>query len=163
MSQNKFSHGWYLQGQWLALYHCHCNQQVILKKNEIPLLEFITSIVNSWHLAQKIRSYERPKKCSLSPTPIVPKPIPDVRYDSVDHFQEFNEIRDRCHFCPDGYSYLVQKYCIPYYSNFYSRHILEKGQAFFFSLMSLTKKYWLRTCFLTLCSLLFKILFYSRL
>ena len=52
------------------------------------------------------------------------------------------------------------KYCIPYYSNFYSRHASVKGQILLFSLLFLTKKYWLRTCFLIMCSLLFKI-FYS--
>ena len=47
----------------------------------------------------------------MSPTPIVgrkaavPKPIPDVRYDSIDHFLEFNEKRNLCRFCEDGYSY----------------------------------------------------------
>ena len=84
----------------------------------------------------------------------------------------------RCRFCPNGYSYVscskcefglhlrkknvflisiieeiilnesFFKYCIPYYSNFCSRHILEKGQILVFSLLFLTKKYWLRTCFL---------------
>ena len=92
---------------WL-LYRRHCNQQGILKKkkNEKPLLEFITSIANSLQLAEKIPSSGRPKKRSLSPTTIVgskaavPKPMPDVRYDSVDNFPEFNEKRNRCCFCP---------------------------------------------------------------
>ena len=76
------------------------------KKNEKPLLEFITSIANSLQLSEKIPSSGRPKKRSLSPTTIVgrkaavPKPMPDVRYDSVDNFPEFNEKRNRCCFCP---------------------------------------------------------------
>ena len=83
----------------------------------MPLLEFITSIANSLRLAEEIRSSGRPKKHSLSPTPIVarkaavPKTTPDVRYDSVDHFLEFNEKRNRCRFCPDGYSYVSCSKC----------------------------------------------------
>ena len=54
----------------------------------------------------------RPKKRSLSLTPIVArkatvqKPIPDVRYESVDSFPEFHEKWNRCCFCPDGYNYV---------------------------------------------------------
>ena len=77
----------------------------------MSLLVFVTSIANSLWIAEKIRSSVRPRKRSLSPTPIVgrkaavPKPIPDVRYDSIDHFLEFNEKRNLCRFCEDGYSY----------------------------------------------------------
>ena len=81
----------------------------------MPLSEFITSTANSLRLAEKICSSGGPKKRSLSPTPIVgrkstvPKPTPDVRYDSVDHFPEFNEKINRCRFCPEAIAmYLVQ-------------------------------------------------------
>ena len=78
----------------------------------MPLLKFITSIENSFWLAEKIRWSGRPKKSSLSPTlivgnkVIVSKPVPDVGYDSVDHFPKFKEKRNWYHFCPDDYSYV---------------------------------------------------------
>ena len=85
------------------------------KKSKMLLLELNASIVNSLRLAEKICSSGRAKKRSLSPTSIVGrkaavlKPMPDIRYDSLDHFPEFNGKRNRCSLCPDAIAmYLVQ-------------------------------------------------------
>ena len=94
---------------WL-LYCRHFNRQDVLKKSKMLLLELNASMVNSLRLAENISSSGRPKKRSLSGTSIVGrKPMPDMRYDSLDHFKKFNEKRNRCSFCPDAIAmYLVQ-------------------------------------------------------
>ena len=106
--------GIYKVNGWL-LYRRHFNRQGVLKKSKMLLLELNASIVNSLRLAEKICSSGRAKKRSLSPTSIVGrkaavlKPMPDIRYDSLDHFPEFNGKRNRCCLCPDAIAmYLVQ-------------------------------------------------------
>lgn len=101
---------------WL-LYRRFCDQQSIPKKDQKPLLLFIADLANALRLSEKPKSVGRPKKRSLSPQPTigkkaaVAKPVPDVRYDLVDHFPEFGEKRGRCRYCPDGYSYVYCRKC----------------------------------------------------
>ena len=53
---------------------------------------------------QRTRSLPLPKVCKK---PTLPKPVPDVRYDLIDHFSEFIEKRVRCWFCPMENSYVI--------------------------------------------------------
>ena len=53
---------------------------------------------------QRTRSLPLPKVCKK---PTLPKPVPDVRYDLIDHFSEFIEKRVRCRFCPMENSYVI--------------------------------------------------------
>ena len=103
--------------RWL-LYRRYCEQESVARKNQKPLLSFITELAHALRQSQKPVCSGRPsKKRSLSPLPkvgnkaAVPKPLPDVRYDTIDHFPDFAEKRGRCRHCSVEYSQVVCKKC----------------------------------------------------
>ena len=81
------------------------------------LLSFVTDVSLALRqsskpvlLGRKKRLYSPPPP-KVGKKPTLPKPVPDVRYDLIDHFPEFAEKRGRCRFCPVGYSYVICNKC----------------------------------------------------
>lgn len=91
---------------WL-LYRRFSEQLQVPKKSQLTYLQFIKDVADGLLMAGKQpgRTPGRPKKRSLSPVPkvgkkpMVPKPIPDVRYDGLNHWPTFAEKRNRCRLC----------------------------------------------------------------
>ena len=101
---------------WL-LYCRHCKQNSIASKHQMFLLSFVTDVSLALRqsskpvlLGRKKRLYSPPPP-KVGKKPTLPKPVPDVRYDLIDHFPEFTEKRGRCRFCRMGYSYVICNKC----------------------------------------------------
>ena len=90
---------------WL-LYRRHCKQNSVASKQQMSLLSFVTDVSLAFHQCSELVLLDREKRSYSPPPPKVgkkqtlPKPVPDLRHDLIDHFPKFTEKRGRCRFCP---------------------------------------------------------------
>ena len=112
----------------MVAYRHHCKQNSIASKHQMSLLSFVTDVsLNLRHSSKPVLFGRRKRSYLPPPTPspppkvgketTLPKPVPHVRYDLIDHFPQFTEKRGRCLFCPMGYSYVIYNKCYVYASN----------------------------------------------
>ena len=106
------------------LYYMHqsqcCKQVVTLLQTFFPkgcpskksLLQFQSSIAISLLMACKVQKMQRGTPSLTSPSKkktkshASPTPINSVRYDDTRHLPDFDDKKQRCRFCPTGYSFV---------------------------------------------------------
>lgn len=93
---------------WLV-YKKDCG---LLNEKAMPLKRFRLAVAHSLNQVNKpaskvgrpSSSSPPPPKKHYTPRPSLPKPQPDVRYDSLGHWPLHCDKRGRCNYCPKGVS-----------------------------------------------------------
>ena len=101
--ENNIPYSWHLKSQCMVALpsSCHCKQNSTMSKHQMSLLSFVIDVFLPLHqsskpvlLGRKKRSYSLPPLV-FGKKPTLPKPLPDTRYDLIDHFPEFTEKTER--------------------------------------------------------------------